>query len=110
MISLLAARAALTRALRIRAFRDSRGFLDARAKTRELEGRSVDPRPEVRETNAPKKARRKRPSREVLVNALGQAGGNQAAAGRLLDVPERQIMRWMDAYQIPRAQKKKRTE
>jgi transcriptional regulator of acetoin/glycerol metabolism len=48
-------------------------------------------------------ARRKRPEREQIVEALEKAGGVQGQAARLLGVHERQLARWMDALGIPRA-------
>lgn len=47
--------------------------------------------------------RRKRPEREQIVDALERAGGVQGQAARLLGVHERQLARWMDAFNIPRA-------
>lgn len=51
--------------------------------------------------DAPKRA--KRPSAELLREVLESAGGRQAEAARLLGTSEKQIARWMDHYEIPRA-------
>lgn len=51
----------------------------------------------------PSQARRKRPSRDAIVEALARFDGNQGRAARHLGVHERQLTRWMDALGIPRA-------
>jgi transcriptional regulator with AAA-type ATPase domain len=54
--------------------------------------------------------RRKRPDRQQILDALERSGGVQGQAARLLGVHERQLTRWMDALEIPRARGKTRHE